>query len=219
MFWFFENNSGGGGGASLVQVAAGYLESIARVFLRVRTDAGNTLTLEHNDTDAKIETNIGKLNLVAPDGVESTKVVGTSSVESPLIKGTGYIESPTLKATASVQSDKIESTTAMLELTGALGVRSAIRTTEPADGLLSNNQKCSYADSGRIWIKYKGDLGNIFKKCIVNFDITSGTSIAILAIVAPINGQEIYDTDFEIWVKYNLVTAKWETNGVAIYEE
>lgn len=65
---------GGGNGtfSGLMQIVGGWLESIARTptGFRVRTALGNSLQLSHDDTDATVESTVGKLNLSAPGGVE-----------------------------------------------------------------------------------------------------------------------------------------------------
>ena len=104
-----------------------------------------------------------------------------------------------------------------LVLYGTSGILISTQNAEPLDADLGNNQGEYYNDTNRIWFKWKNSAGTVYKKCVSNFDATSGTSAQLPA--NPIHGQEMYDTDLEIWVKYNGNNLKWETNGVAVYEE
>ena len=167
MFWFFSNNEEGGEGSTLVQMVGGFLESIARIPFRIRTAAGNSLTLEHDDTDALIGTNKGKVRIVAPDGLEAAKLVGTGSIESPIVK-----------ATTAVQSSMVESTLGPLQLRGQGGVEFPDGVTLPSGVVLPIDSILP----GNLTIP------------------TAGTTAA--RPVAPMLGQEYFDTDLDDWIKW-----------------
>lgn len=50
-----------------------------------------------------------------------------------------------------------------------------------------------------------------------NIDAKYGPTLQLPS--SPFHGQEYYDTDLQLWVKFNEFNSKWETlTGVAIYE-
>lgn len=66
--------------AGIMQSAGGFAEPITRALgVRVRTAAGNTVELTHNDTDATIATNKGYLRLVGDNVLLNGKLIGPTS--------------------------------------------------------------------------------------------------------------------------------------------
>lgn len=82
----------------IMQSAGGFAEPITRALgLRARTAAGSAVEITHDDTDGKIESNAGKLVLVAVGNIETAQPFKAASIFS----GGVQIPAPSTGDTAS----------------------------------------------------------------------------------------------------------------------